>query len=218
MEEKPYFTAGITPAKPTSKPPVARISPQDQKMLEGIKLHSSSPKEGLVSMSDSKGNRQWVKAGRNIEGWNVHSINPDGTSVVMERNGAFFTMPIQGATPTEYIPPKEPEMFYNGNEWVEKVKGRGMISDREQEMMNTFSFQGDPTLYAFSPEQFERIKNNAMQSPNMSDADKANIIHFNDYKQLAESGKLENGKRYFIPRKLDDGNVDFDVFTPSDEQ
>jgi len=207
MEEKPYFTAGIPQAKPTSKTPVARASAQDMQMLQGIKLHSSSPSEGLVSMSDSKGNRQWVKAGRNIEGWNVHSIHPSGSSVIMERNGAFVPMPIQGSAPTEYVSPVTKE----------KITGTGTMSDKEQALINTFAFEGDPTQYILSPEEFAKSKNDSISKGYISDANLNYIVHFDEYKKMAETGKLENGKRYYIPRKSDDGNIDFDIFTPSDE-
>ena len=209
MEKEPYFTVGMPPAKPKPNPntTVARSTPEDLQMLQGIQLHSSSPREGLVSMSDPQGNRQWIKKGRNVNGWNVHYIHPEGTGVVMERNGVFMPMPIQSSAPTPYTSPVTKE----------QLTGTGTMSDSEQGLINTFAFDGDPTVYMFDRKMFERIKLNSQQSPNMSDADKSNIIHFDDYKRMAEAGELEIGKRYLIPRMGETGEVDFDIFTKGDE-
>ena len=51
-----------------------------------------------------------------------------------------------------------------------------------------------------------------MLSPNMSDEDKKRIMHFDDYQKNLDS--LESGKKYFVPRMDNNGNVDMDVFVP----
>lgn len=210
QEQNPYFTKGfknIYAIKNPLEQSVSRISPQDLSVLQGIKLHSSSPSEGMVSMSDNQGNRQWIKEGRPVNGWKLHSIDKTGNGVIMERNGVFMPMPIQSSEPTPYTSPVTKE----------QLTGTGTMSDSEQGLVDKFSFNGDPSVYMFDKEMFERIKLNSQQSPNMSDADKSNIIHFDDYKRMAEAGELEIGKRYLIPRMGETGEVDFDIFTKGDE-
>ena len=60
---------------------------------------------------------------------------------------------------------------------------------------------------------YRKIIDNTTRSPYMTDEDKANIIHPDEYLEKMNQGKLEKNKKYFIPRLFDDGNVDFDIYT-----
>lgn len=173
-------------------------------------LHSSAPTQNMFSMSDSQGNRQWIGVGRAINGYKIKGADPNGKSVTVEKDGRLHIVGLQGSVPTEYKPPVQETPQIGANAYAKDptqdlLTGTGQTSEEEQKIANQFKFD-DAT--------FSKIVENTKNSSYMTDDDKKRIIRLDDFMKKSENGELEKGKRYFIPKLFDDGNVDFDAYTP----
>ena len=179
----------------------------------GWTLLSSGMEPAGASMTDSEGNRKWLGVGKSVNGYNIRSFDKDGKSVTVEKDGRMHVIGLQGSVPTAYVPPQEPvgmlgsPMSYGMDPTA--MTGAGTISNTEQELADTLFKDQKP----ISKEAYKKILENSKKSPYMTDDDKANIIHPDEYLEKMNQGKLEKNKKYFIPRLFDDGNVDFDIYT-----
>lgn len=168
-------------------------------------LHSSIPRDNMFSMTDSAGNRRWLSTGREINGYKIHSSDPNGKSVTLEKDGRLHVVGLPSSSPTPYTAPIQPVQNLGADAYLkDPIIGLGIISDEEQKNIDSMNFD-DAT--------FSRIVENTKKSPYMTEEDKKNIIKHSDYMKKAEKNELEIGKKYFIPKLFDDGNVDFDVYT-----
>jgi len=168
-------------------------------------LHSAIPRDNMFSMTDSAGNRRWLSTGREINGYKIHSSDPNGKSVTLEKDGRLHVVGLTSSSPTPYTAPIQPVQNLGADAYLkDPTIGLGSISDEEQKNINSMNFD-DAT--------FSRIVENTKKSPYMTEDDKKNIIRQSDYMKKAQNNELEIGKKYFIPKLFDDGNVDFDVYT-----
>lgn len=186
---------------------------KDQQPKDLPVLHSAVPNQNMFSMTDSEGNRKWLGVGKSINGYNIRSFDKDGKSVTVEKDGRMHVIGLQGSAPTAYVPPQEPmqmlgsPMSYGMD--PSAMIGAGTTSNTEQELANALHKDQKP----ISKEMFANVVENAKKSPYMTDEDRANIIHPDEYLEKMNQGKLEKNKKYFIPRLFDDGNIDFDIYT-----
>ena len=189
------------------------MAKKDQQPKDLPVLHSAVPNQNMFSMSDSAGNRKWLGVGKSVNGYNIRSFDKDGKSVTVEKDGRMHVIGLQGSVPTAYVPPQEPAKMLGspasyGMDPI-AMTGSGTVSNTEQELADTLYKDQKP----MSKEMFNNVVENAKKSPYMTDEDRANIIHPDEYLEKMNQGKLEKNKKYFIPRLFDDGNVDFDVYT-----
>ena len=189
------------------------MAKKDQQPKDLPVLHSAVPNQNMFSMTDSEGNRKWLGVGKSVNGYNIRSFDKDGKSVTVEKDGRMHVIGLQGSVPTAYVPPQEPvgmlgsPMSYGMDPTA--MTGAGTVSNTEQELADTLFKDQKP----ISKEAYKKILENSKKSPYMTDDDKANIIHPDEYLEKMNQGKLEKNKKYFIPRLFDDGNVDFDIYT-----
>ena len=195
------------------------MAKKDQQPKDLPVLHSAVPNQNMFSMTDSEGNRKWLGVGKSVNGYNIRSFDKDGKSVTVEKDGRMHVIGLQGSVPTAYVPPQEPVGMLGspvsyGMDPSDMV-GAGTVSNTAQgalddEERNSNIFKDQKPI---SKEMYRKIIDNTTRSPYMTDEDKANIIHPDEYLEKMNQGKLEKNKRYFIPRLFDDGNVDFDIYT-----
>lgn len=191
------------PPKQQAQKSKPTLSKADADELSKIRLHSAIPSQNMFSISDASGNRGWAGVGDKVNGWSVKSY--DKGFVTVEKNGVTAKVGLQGSSPTEYVPSER-----------ERAVGAGTMSSYDQDPSSQLSIEGfspnELQKYKIQRDMFENIRRNSMLSPHMSDEDKKRIMHFNDYQHNLRN--LESGKRYFIPRMDNNGNVDMDVFVP----
>lgn len=208
QQDKQQFNTS-KPIAVSKKAPIASSTPADAPVL-----HSAVPSQNLFSMSDSQGNRQWVGLGRVINGYKVLASDPNGKSVTLEKDGKLHVVGLQGSAPTEYRPPSEYRLPSDASK-------AGIYSDPTADIPDSINGAGQQTSmgkniadsFKFSPAQLASILENTKQSPYMTDEDRKRIMLRSDYMKKAESGQLDVGKKYFIPKLFDNGSVDFDVYT-----
>jgi hypothetical protein len=58
----------------------------------------------------------------------------------------------------------------------------------------------------------DQIKANTQASEYMTEEDKTNILHYDEYMEGVKNNTLKKGVKYFVPAMQDDGNVDFHIF------
>jgi hypothetical protein len=153
------------------------------------------------------------KAGGLALSWNGLPISmklQQGTVTPMQQQApTFSTVDGMGALSTDEE--------INGIDYL-KAAGKSLMKLKEQnekEMASEYEKQmadSDKMYSGVGKDTMDMIRKNAMQSPHMSDEDKQNIIHYDEFMQGMKDGTLKEGVKYFIPALQDDGNVDFHIF------
>ena len=205
------------------------MTPDPQKPIssEGLKPYSG-PKKPYVpvnlNFTGVQGNdrfsihtpegAKWMKVGQEANGYLISGYNPKTKELQVTQKGRHFIVPMNAGTPTEYVPPSssvdhpyttDPSaMMMDGNE-EDPVTGSGTLSEWEQQFANSKD-------YKFKQEEFDTIWNNSQKSPYMTDEQKGNIYTLEGYHRNLSEGKLKPDTNYYVPRRLKEGGVDFDIF------
>ena len=205
------------------------MTPDPQKPIssEGLKPYSG-PKKPYVpvnlNFTGVQGNdrfsihtpegAKWMKVGQEANGYLISGYNPKTKELQVTQKGRHFIVPMNAGTPTEYVPPSssvdhpyttDPSaMMMDGNE-EDPVTGSGTLSEWEQQFANSKD-------YKFKQEEFDTIWNNSQKSTYMTDEQKGNIYTLEGYHRNLSEGKLKPDTNYYVPRRLKEGGVDFDIF------
>ena len=205
------------------------MTPDPQKPIssEGLKPYSG-PKKPYVpvnlNFAGVQGNdrfsihtpegAKWMKIGQEANGYLISGYNPKTKELQVTQKGRHFIVPMNAGTPTEYVPPSssvdhpyttDPSAMMMDSNEEDPVTGSGTLSDFEQQFANSKD-------YNFKQEEFDAIWNNSQKSTYMTDDQKKNIITLQGYHQKLKNKELLPDTEYFIPRRLKEGGVDFDIF------
>lgn len=212
QQAQPAMSQTLTTMEPPkrdaqkSKP---TLSKEDADELSKIRLHSAVPSQNMFSISDASGNRGWAGVGDKVNGWSVKSY--DKGFVTVEKNGVIARVGLQGSSPTEYVPPRQATEEGTMSNYDQQMMS-SLVSDPTQELRIEGASPNELQKYKIQRDVYENIARNARLSPYMSDEDRSRIMHFEDYQKNLKN--LESGKKYFVPRMDNNGNVDMDVFVP----
>ena len=157
---------------------------------------------------------RWMKVGQEANGYLISGYNPKTKELQVTQKGRHFIVPMNAGNPAEYVPPSssvdhpyttDPSAMMMDSNEEDPVTGSGTLSDFEQQFANSKD-------YKFKQEEFDSIWNNSQKSTYMTDDQKKNIITLQGYHQKLKNKELLPDTEYFIPRRLKDGGVDFDIF------
>lgn len=146
---------------------------------------------------------RWYKAGqKTAQGYLIDSYDPKSYTLGMSYGGVPVPVRIQGASIPDYQP-----MFM-----------RGTLSDRDMEIMNTLGeavnnvFVADPSRAVnmeFTQKMIEDFQNRFREN---NPDDDTPVMSLRDYQELVNSGFAVPNSKYYVPRQMEDGNVDFDLY------
>jgi hypothetical protein len=159
---------------------------------------------------------KWHKAGDIVgDGYKVVGMDANG-GLALSWNGLPVSMKLQQGTVTPYTPPQA-NPYQTAQQSMglgmpsntsNPISGGGAMSDMEIELLN-----GTDSIYkSVTMESMDQIRANTQQSPHMTDEDKSNILHYDEYMEGVKNKTLKKGVKYFVPAMQDDGNVDFHIF------
>lgn len=97
-------------------------------------IHSAIPSQGLYSIGDASGNRRWITAGKEVNGWKVGDFDKRTNSLTMHKGDRTERLQMGSGSVGEYTPPlATPD--------AQMVVGGGIGSDTEESMMNEMLFK-----------------------------------------------------------------------------
>lgn len=158
---------------------------------------------------------KWMKIGQEANGYIISGYNPKTKELQVSQGGRLYNVPMNAGTPTEYVPPSSSiehpyttdpsEMISFDDPEEDPMTGQGTASNWEQQFANIKD-------YKFKPEEFDAIWNNSQKSTYMTKEQKDNIYSLHAYQKRLSEGTLKPDTDYYIPRRLEGGGVDFDIF------
>jgi len=159
---------------------------------------------------------KWHKAGDSIEGgYTVHGLNKNGMLAV-SWNGLPITLGMNQGTVTPMETQQTAQKAITGSS---SIFGGGDLSEQDKEMLKNLEgtvqndgVPDDRSYKSIDKNAMDRIRENVKDSPHMTDEDKANILHYDEYMDGVKNNTLKKGIKYFVPSMQEDGNVDFHIF------
>jgi hypothetical protein len=159
---------------------------------------------------------KWAKVGQSVGGYLISGYDTKTQNLQITQSGRHYTIPMGGSIITEYKPPSatiERPYTVDPTEMIplerpiakDAVVGAGATSNWEQEFVNS-------QHYKFKPEEVDKIIENSKKSSYMTEEQKKNIMSLEAYHKNIAEKKILPDTDYYIPKRSDDGSVDFDIF------
>jgi len=102
---------------------MASKQPQEQPPT----LHSAIPGQGLYSIGDASGNRRWINAGREVNGWKVGDYDHKSNTLTVSKGNRKEYLQMGAGSVSDYTPPvatPNAQTFFGG----------GSLSDSDREI------------------------------------------------------------------------------------
>lgn len=100
---------------------MAAKQPQEQPPI----LHSAIPGQGLYSIGDASGNRKWIGAGREVNGWKVGDYDHKSNTLTVSKGDRKEYLQMGAGSVSDYTPPVATPN-------AQTVVGKGSLSDSER--------------------------------------------------------------------------------------
>jgi len=200
--KKPISSEGLNPYSGTKKP------------YEPVNLNFAGVQGNDRFSIHTPQGEKWMKLGQEANGYLLSGYNPQTKELQVTQKGRHYIVPMNAGTPEAYTPPSssiehpyttDPSAMMMDEKQENPVTGAGTMSDWEKQFKNIQD-------YKFKPEEFDTIWNNSQKSTYMTDEQKGNILTLEAYHKNISEGKLKPDTNYYVPRRMEDGGVDFDIF------
>ena len=93
-------------------------------------LHSAIPGQGMYSIGDASGNRRWIGAGREVNGWKVGDYDHKTNTLSVSKGDRKEYLQMGAGSVSDYTPPVATPN-------AETLVGGGMRSENENNMMES---------------------------------------------------------------------------------
>ena len=147
---------------------------------------------------------KWMQLGQEANGYLISGYNPQSRELQLTKDGRHYMVPMNPQT----VKAAEPTVSPYTNDPTADMMGDSAMTNSENEQMGE-----DLNMYKFDPAEFDQIWNNAQQSTYMDDRQKGSIYSLEEFQKRRDAGELTPNEPYYVPKRLEDGTVDFDIFT-----